>query len=191
MIAARRSVPPVVPPPRNTRPIPTPCRMPPYNAARKISSDSFHAGRTASHTVREISPIRAFFTNENPFIFAARINTGTFSTRFVTQSGTPFPYKPFVPALTMIAMPENPPVTIPAASKQEVIAVAIRPVPMMISRYSRYHGFLPVIFILKFSLLLPCRCTVIKYPLTQKNGTQRFNCFPFLVCPIWKADLQI
>ena len=146
---------------------------------------------TASHTVRDRSPSSAFFTNENPFIFAARKNTGTFSTRFVTQSGTPFPYNPFVPALTIIAIPENPPVTIPAASKQEVIAVAIRAVPIMISIYSRYNGFLPVIFILKFSLLSPCRCTVIKYPLTQKNGIQRFGCFPFLVCPTWKAYLQI
>ena len=147
MIAARRSVPPVVPPPRNTRPIPTPCKRPPYNATRRKSPDSFHAGRTASQTVRERSPRSAFFTKATPFILAARRNTGMFNTRFVTQRGIPFPYKLFVPALTRIAMPEKPPVTNPAASKQEVIAVAISAVPTMISRYSIYHGFLPVIFI--------------------------------------------
>ena len=84
---------------------------------------------------------------QTPFILAARRNTGMFNTRFVTQRGIPFPYKLFVPALTRIAMPEKPPVTNPAASKQEVIAVAISAVPTMISRYSIYHGFLPVIFI--------------------------------------------
>ena len=147
MIAARRSVPPVVPPPRKTNPIPIPCRSPPYKATRRKSPDNFHAGRIASQIVSERSPRSAFFTNLKPFIFAARRNNGTFNTRLVIQSGIPSPYTPFVQALTRIAIPENPPVTIPAASKQDVIAVAISPVPTMIKIYSRYHTFFPAIFI--------------------------------------------
>ena len=132
MIAARRSVPPVVPPPRNTKPIPIHCRRPPYKAPRRNSPDNIQAGRIASQIVSEISPMSAFLTNANPLIFVARRNNGIFYARFVIQRGIPFPYSPFVQAFTRIEIPEKPPVTIPAASKQEVIAVAIRPVPTII-----------------------------------------------------------
>ena len=183
MIAASISVPPVVPPPRNTNPIPIPCRRPPYNATRRKSSDSFQAGRMASHIVSEISPNSAFLTKAKPFILVARRNNGTFRIRFVIQSGIPFPYKPFVQAFTRIAIPEKPPVTIPAASKQEVIAVPISPVPTIIRRYSRYQGFFPAIFIsTPFSVAISLYLN--KVSLNLKERDTAICCFPFLVCPI-------
>ena len=103
--------------------------------------------RMAKSPQKVLEFLNELLTKAKPFILVARRNNGTFRIRFVIQSGIPFPYKPFVQAFTRIAIPEKPPVTIPAASKQEVIAVPISPVPTIIRRYSRYQGFFPAIFI--------------------------------------------
>ena len=63
-----------------------------------------------------------------------RKNSGMFCVILVSHSGTPPSTIPPVQCFTRIAIPEKPPVTSPVASKTELMASAISPVPTMIRR---------------------------------------------------------
>ena len=132
---ATRSVPPVVPRPKNTRPIPVPCITPPINTASTISpSTSGITGITVSQKDRLTVPQMVFAIKPKPIILIPRKNTGIFSNRLVTPSGIPPGSSGSVTDFTIIAIPLKPPSTIPFVSNADFSAIDISAVPIKISR---------------------------------------------------------
>ena len=86
---------------------------------------------------------------------------GIFNNRLVTPSGIPPGTSGSVTDFTMIAMPLNPPSTIPLVSNADFSAMDISAVPIKISRYSLIHGFCLIILFISSPRLF---FTSKKYP---------------------------
>ena len=99
-------MPPVVACTANKIPVPTPERIPPNKADKKISSPAMViSGKTYKETDKDTVAINVLLIKFHPFKRQAARNNGIFSNVFVSHKGISNRL------LNMIATPDTPPVT--------------------------------------------------------------------------------